>query len=389
MVSSYCYPPSVERQTSSIMAAPNSTTEFPPGFAEESSAHCILIPVVIFFPITILLAAIRTWTRHTMTGLGAEDWVLLLALAFGLATDAMFLFMTAHGFGRHVQTVSPADLTLALRAFWLSQMTYKASLHLTKISLLLFYTRIFHHISRFRRVASTLVFLIATYLVATCIASVMQCSPVQKAWSFRTPGTCTRVLDFFIFNAAASLATDVAVWALPVPLVWGLKLPRGQKLALVPVFGLGGFVVVVAAMRLYSLAAPTAPNPDPTYDLWGTTLTIVEFNLAIVCVCLPSVRVFLVKLLPGVFPGTSVHRSTAPGSGGPHHSPERIVGRLLPSNSGCTSEGGGSVSLSAISVAKMKRDQTSSDEDMLGRGYHGGIKKTVRYDVEYGMTRYN
>ncbi|KAK0724174.1 hypothetical protein B0H67DRAFT_640742 [Lasiosphaeris hirsuta] len=211
-----------------------------------------------------------------MNGLEAENWVLLLALAFGLATNAMFLFMTAHGFGRHVQTVSPAALTLALRTFWLSQMTYKASLHLTKISLLLFYTRIFHHISWFRRVAFALVVVVATYLVATCIANVMQCNPVQKAWLFRTPGTCIRVLEFFIFNAAASLATDIAVLALPVPLVWGLKLPPGQKLALVPVFGLGGFVVVVAVMRLYSLAAPTGPSFDPTYDLWGTTLGYVS-----------------------------------------------------------------------------------------------------------------
>jgi len=298
-----------------------------------------------------------------------------------LATDAMFLVMVQHGYGLHIDVIAAADEIYTLRTFWLAQMTYKISLQATKISLLLFYIRIFRHITWFKKLSYTVIGFLLVYLVATCVTSILQCRPIAKAWDRSMEhGECIQLLKFFVFNGAVALFTDIVVLALPLPLVWGLQLPLGQKLALIPVFGIGVFIVTVSTLRLYALIAH--PSNDTTYDLEGTLWTIIEFNLAIVCASLPSVRVLLAKLFPRVFQGSSLarYRSGADGAGAGAggswgnktnvHGWSRVHG------------GHRSVTMSAITSSKRRRDEASSDEIILER--HGGIKKTVQYDVEYG-----
>jgi hypothetical protein len=286
--------------------------------------------------------------------------------------------MVPRGVGRHEDVLSHEDSFFVLRAFWLVQMMYKISLQATKISLLLFYVRIFHHIAWFKKVSYATILFLLVYLVATTIVSVLQCRPIEKAWIREEgyPGQCISVLDFFVFNGAVAVATDLIVLALPLPLVWGLQLPFSQKLSLLPVFGIGIFIVTVSSLRLHALIA--TPSRDRTYNLEGTLWTIIEFNLAIVCACLPSIRILLVRMLPGVFRGSSLVRH-----------------RVGEGHSGAT--GGGSwghksawskvqgVDRKVAITSKLRRDETSSEEIILED--HGGIKKTVRYDIEYGSAR--
>lgn len=54
------------------------TATHAPGYAKENNANMALLPCVILTPLMVLTVAIRVWARHTMTGLGLEDWMLLL-----------------------------------------------------------------------------------------------------------------------------------------------------------------------------------------------------------------------------------------------------------------------------------------------------------------------
>jgi len=240
-----------------------------------------------------------------MSGFVTEDWVLLVGLLFALGTDTTFLVIVQRGFGLRQKTLSDADSVFVLRGFWLVQMLYKVSLQATKISLILFYVRIFHHIAWFKKISYATIGFLLVYLVTTTIVSVLQCRPIQRAWMDGPKDQCIALLSFFVFNGAVAVMTDLIVLGLPLPLVWGLQLPMSQKLSLIPVFGIGIFIVTVSSLRLHALIV--TPSIDPTYDLEGTLWTIIEFNLAIVCACLPSIRVVLVRLFPHAFPG---HRSS-------------------------------------------------------------------------------
>jgi len=284
--------------------------------------------------------------------------------------------MVQRGFGLHIEVLSPTDSVFVLRAFWLVQMMYKFSLQATKISLILFYVRIFHHIAWFKKISYATIGFLLTYLVTTTIVSILQCRPIKKAWlGDEEPGTCINLPMFFVFNGAIALATDLIVLGLPLPLVWGLQLPLGQKLSLIPVFGIGVFIVTVSSVRLHALIV-TPSSKDPTFALEGTLWTIIEFNLAIVCACLPSVRVVLARMFPSVFRGTSLVRHRVD----EHHSGATAGGSW--GNKSAWSRVHGVDRKVAVS-SKLGRDETSS-EDIILEHQGGGIKKTVRYDIEYG-----
>ncbi|KAK4206622.1 hypothetical protein QBC37DRAFT_300415, partial [Rhypophila decipiens] len=262
-------------------------------YINESRVHWILIPVAIFSFLVIVLVSLRFWARRLGTGNGlrADDWTCLAATIFALATNALFIAMTFHGFGRHVKTVTPQDLSRGLFLWWFAQISYKISLQLTKISLLQLYLRIFGHlIPWFKRTAYTLICLLAIYTVATCSVSFAQCTPISDAWA-----NCINLKAFFIFNGTFALLTDLIVLLVPIPLVYTLNPARHQKVALIPLFALGTFIVVISAQRLFFLVTSKPGRDDLTYDLLSTMWTIIEYNLGLVCACAPIVRVFVLK----------------------------------------------------------------------------------------------
>lgn len=292
------------RKNKSKMSAQNTTTALTQEYTDESRAHWLLIPSIIFTVLLPLLVALRFHARKTGTGNGlrADDWTCLAATISALATNAIFIATTHYGFGHHMLTIPPEALSAALGLWWFSQMTYKISLQLTKISLLLLYMRIFGHIPWFKRTVISFITILILYTLASCTTSLLQCRPISDAWAVRTPGAprtmkqCIDMMSFFIFNGSFAVFTDLIVLLLPLPLIYTLRPARHQNLALVPLLALGTFIVVISSQRLYFLAAPSKPGSnDKTYDLIGTLWTIIEYNLGVVCACLPIVRVYVLR----------------------------------------------------------------------------------------------
>lgn len=48
-----------------------------------------------------------------------------------------------------------------------------------------------------------------------------------------------------------NIFTDFLVTALPMPLIWSLKLPARQRLAVISIFGVGVVVNVAGSIRTY------------------------------------------------------------------------------------------------------------------------------------------
>lgn len=116
----------------------------------------------------------------------------------------------------------------------------------------------------------------------------------------RPAKNCINLKAFFIFNGVFALLTDLIVLLLPIPLIYTLNPARHQKVAMVPLFALGTFIVVISTQRLFFLVTSKPGKDDLTYDLLSTLWTIVEYNLGICCACAPIVRVFALKVWAGV-----------------------------------------------------------------------------------------
>ncbi|KAK4183065.1 hypothetical protein QBC35DRAFT_130430 [Podospora australis] len=376
-------------------------TEKYPGWADENRSHWVMIPSIIFTVVCPLLFGLRLWARKTTTGIDMGDWIGVAALVFALITNFLFFGMVRHGFGKHFDAIPYEDSKPALFLWWFGQATYKVSLHLTKVSLLLLYMRIFSHVVWFRRSAVALIVFLVAYMIASSIAGLAQCTPVQLSWDKKVTGKCVDLYVLFNCNGIVSMVTDVIVLVLPFPLIYGLNLPRAQKFALVPVFGLGTIIVVASTLRVYSLITGTTRDSDRTYDILGTLWTIIEYNLALICASLPSVRVLLVKALPKYFRSSAARSEGKSGRSGASHV-RTWPSKVAMSGDGWSRVGNDGVHMSNLrkgrkgetdsqevileQVKVVKQPDRSDEEEDLDIEM-GGIKKTIRYDVEFESIR--
>lgn len=144
-----------------------------------------------------------------------------------------------YGYGMHEVDLTTANKAEALKYWYITQITYKSCINLTKASILFLYIRIFGNIRWFRYACMALLTVVCMYCVASVVVTIFQCTPVERTWDRTFNGTCIDTKTFWYANAGFSIATDLMILIIPLPLVWGLQLPIIQKLALMAVFLIG------------------------------------------------------------------------------------------------------------------------------------------------------
>ncbi|KAK9777181.1 hypothetical protein AB5N19_12290 [Seiridium cardinale] len=347
----------------------------------ETNSALIFIPCGIFLFLCPLLVGTRLWSRMRNSGhIGPDDYTILASLMCSLASTAILFVGCHYGYGRHGDDLTPDDKMQALKYFVLTQVTYKASINLTKSSILLLYVRIFGGVRWFRWICICLITIIATYCTASLIVTIFQCNPVQRAWDKSLAGSCIDNGKFWYANGGFSIATDVIILLLPMPLVYTLQLPRVQKAALILVFTLGIFVVITSCLRLTTLNMQVRTS-DPTYDIASTMWTVIEMNVAIMCACLPQIRPLIVKLFPRLMPASY---SNGRNSRAPYDSGFAKGSNSSPPNSK-ESRWAHVEGRDAIHLTNIRKGDTSSEEYILQDDKT--IHKTVGYSVEFSKKR--
>lgn len=122
----------------------------------------------------------------------------------------------------------------------------------TKVAILNLYLRI--GVQRaFRRLVWACIAVVTATAIGSVTASIFQCTPVRKAWDSDIAGSCIDVNALFFANAGLDIFQDAFIYILPMRMLYQLQVPRRQKIALMLVFAVGGFVVVTGMVRLNSL----------------------------------------------------------------------------------------------------------------------------------------
>lgn len=184
-----------------------------------------------------------------------------------------------------------------MQFFYLCQISYKASINLTKCSILLLYLRLFERVRWLRWTCWFLITCVAMYCTASVLVTIFQCTPVEKAFNKTIPGHCIDNGQFWYANAGFSIATDIVIYLIPMPLVYRLQIPWVQRAALMVVFAMGSFIIVTSCLRVTTIDI-IATTTDLTYDISSTMWTIIEPNVAVICACLPMIRPLIVKAFP-------------------------------------------------------------------------------------------
>ncbi|KLU91462.1 hypothetical protein MAPG_09982 [Magnaporthiopsis poae ATCC 64411] len=348
-----------------------------------------------------VFVALRVAARLLIIGgpMGADDWCVVAALLVGIPDTVMIVHgAIGSGLGLDVWTVPPSNITDFGRWFFIIEIFYFTLVSMTKMALLLFYLRIFPARGIRRLLWGTVAFN-AVFGLASVLIGVLQCRPVRffwEKWDGEHTGTCLDLNAIAWGNAAVSIALDFWMLALPLSQLRNLKLHWKKKIGVGLMFGVGTFVTVVSILRLQSMVE-FASTINPTWDHWDLTKwSTIEINVAIMCACLPSLRLLLVRMFP-LLHGTTARYGSKPD----YKEPSRGVSRPATAAGlvadamelGNTSPGSGakkeykhgrqpSQGATRELGVQSTVDRGSLDDDVAT--VKGGITYSRSYEVSYG-----
>ncbi|KAE8351747.1 integral membrane protein [Aspergillus coremiiformis] len=253
---------------------------------------------ISFTVLATIFVLARVYTRAgIMKRMEPNDYMVLIALVLSYVFMAFFIIESFHGMGMHGADIPPAILLKQMKAFWITIPFYNAALLSAKASILLQYFRVFPT-SRMRLINWTMLGILGIYGSWAVLSGFLNCIPVAKFWDKTIPGYCLAEKGLWFSNASMHIATDLAILVIPIPALSQLDLPKRQKIALITVFALGGFVCITSVCRLVSLKK-IADSTDPTFDNVGAaTWSAVECNVGIICACLPTLRPLVSRIVP-------------------------------------------------------------------------------------------
>lgn len=159
-----------------------------------------------------------------------------------------------------------------------------------------------------------LITLVLCGCVSFTAATLLQCNPVEGAYNhWDGHYSCVNIYALWYSNAIYSILTDFIIVLMVPPVIFKLKLPMRQKLALTCIFGLGIIVCAASISRLTTLYSSAYGSDATAGTLISTIWTCIEAGLGIICANLPMLRTPLQRFFPRIFPtraGTNELSST-------------------------------------------------------------------------------
>lgn len=143
------------------------------------------------------------------------------------------------------------------------QFLYLFTIGLVKVSIVLFYKRIFVT-NGFKKVAWGLLVLIGMWLTAFFLTTLFQSWPISRNWT----GVGENIMDakvMYVALAASDLALDIIILVTPLPVIKNLGIALEKKLAIATLFGLGFLCIIASAIRLY-YTNRLGYGPDNTFS---------------------------------------------------------------------------------------------------------------------------
>ncbi|RSM06413.1 hypothetical protein CDV31_009187 [Fusarium ambrosium] len=275
--------------------------------------HLVWILGIVFLVVGLVGFGLRVMARVFVRAQtwGPDDWVMLLAVLMMIPLNAISVPISQVGLGKDIWNVHPDDITDFLYFFYWDELLYLGVLPVTKISILLFYLKVFPG-KNIRLGCWILIGLNVAYFIAFELVSIFQCTPIEgawRAWDKEFPAKCNNINMQGWMAAIFNIVLDVGTLCLPLWELYKLSLSRKKKIQIMLMFSVGFFVTIVSIVRLQSLASyATTSNVTQDYVEIGYWSTI-EVPVGILCACMPAIRSLFSLVFPKVFGTTARSKS--------------------------------------------------------------------------------
>ncbi|TDZ33059.1 Satratoxin biosynthesis SC1 cluster protein 4 [Colletotrichum spinosum] len=266
---------------------------FPKESRSQEVKNIAIALSVMTFPV-VALRCISRW--KTTNRLWWDDWTAVFATVLLAGLAGVEIASADLGFGTHYWNVEPANGPKLIQLFYVVQQIYILIQVFAKISILLFFSRIFPARWFQLTVRYFSVFLLLHGLIFLLLI-ILQCMPISSIWDRSIADRkCMNVTAVGYAGAVCSIVEDLVILLLPIAELIKLQLNFRKKMALGLMFSLGSFACVTTMVRLKYLVMFSSTF-DTTWDnvdivIWST----IEVFCAILCASLPALRPLLQKV---------------------------------------------------------------------------------------------
>ncbi|GME32029.1 cfem domain-containing protein [Neofusicoccum parvum] len=171
---------------------------------------------------------LRLYTRHFVTQggeFGWDDYSTMVTAVFLAPLTAGAILLAKNGLGKDIWTLPFHSIDATLYIFYIQEHLYIICTVLVKLSLLLFYFRIFPDAMFRKVVGATLIFALC-FGVSALFAFAFQCTPIDRSWhgwDDEHPGTCVNINALVLTAAALNICADFWIIVLPIPGIVSLQ----------------------------------------------------------------------------------------------------------------------------------------------------------------------
>ncbi|RFN49171.1 pth11-like integral membrane protein [Fusarium flagelliforme] len=250
---------------------------------------------IITVLILALLAVSLRFTARTIqrTKIHRDDWVIIVSMVLVAGTAGLAIAGGFYGAGKHIWAVEMEDLEQIYKhkkILFGYTFLYSASCAMIKISILLFYGRIFSTAESVFRISTMFgYFLSISYPIVVWVTMGNVCRPIEHFWTqfSGTEGTCIDINKFFLALGIVNMVNDFYILLIPIPQIFQLQMSMRKRLGITSIMMLGGFVFAASVVRIHFLTELTK-TVDLTRAMGPVFIwSDLEPCIAIVSACLP------------------------------------------------------------------------------------------------------
>ncbi|KAI1308306.1 hypothetical protein F5Y03DRAFT_350647 [Xylaria venustula] len=280
----------------------------------ESRQTAVIVVALVSAGFATVALTLRIWARNFQRfGMMADDYLMVLALVFTFGTLVITILGAKAGAGRHLWALHPQDVANIFRLLYAYTFIYAGSVSFTKLSILLFYRRLFERGSVWFHIRlGFAAFFTIGYLLSIWVVAGALCQPTEFFWTqfLGAKGKCLDINAVFLSLTVLNLVADLLVLTVPIPEILALKMSTQKKIGVCAVMLLGGLVCVVSAVRIWAFYRFTVEIDVTWVDADVFLLSSVEPAFGIVSACLPSLRP-LYRRARAKVTGKDTHTSTS------------------------------------------------------------------------------
>ncbi|KAH7310461.1 hypothetical protein B0I35DRAFT_74526 [Stachybotrys elegans] len=272
-----------------------------PEVEAQSQYPAIVAICTVLSLISMAIVAARLHLRFKNRGLAADDTMAILSVVFALVYSILCIVQTRYGLGLPIKLRPPQNLATYTRVNYAGRPIYQLGISFFKIALLISYLRLLKGTDQrlYRRVVQLTMALILASHLGCALSLIFACDPVDRSWNPKKAGKCLPPGPSFTAYAIVTIASDIAVAIVPIPVLVKLHVPLSKKVGLLAIFTLGLFTTICSIMRYTQIDRIQYGDGNSTMlILWGT----IEFNVGNMVSSLPF-------LAPVIFRKARTYRS--------------------------------------------------------------------------------